>query len=571
MINTSPTTVIQLQAALGVDHWRKLFNLADLTLLPGSFERVRAALQHPSSNADSVANAMKGDPALCLHFFMRANRLVERAGNELHSLPHMISLLGFNNVGQILKSLPVAERPLPFYWQQLQASLLRHDLLMRLPLHNLGIDPTQLAFSVLFSDCELWLRWHFAAREQMNFNGLARNPKIGRAKAKLLVYGSDIDTQLRTALQSQSLPHDLKDSLKQSPQSLKRLMKELLNGRRGKAFTAPLHKRQCLIFLLDRLVANFCAAPEHRSTRRYQALVAQLLQVAETSVSQCLHQAAGELTPLHPSLIDTHPARRLLCFWPRDLGEPIYALPSPQKPQVQRSIEKPTEANADQKNTPTNTGLQKQQSPSTNSQSGSSNQTSSNNQSSLGKNATQQSSSTNRLLDNRFLDANLVRQILQALSKGHADFTSLNSILQALSQAFEKGMGMSFGAILVPTPDGSWNTKFQFDDQGLPEIERLPAAGLLTKIGAKSTVILINKDNRAAIIEQLPSNLMAKLDQRELLMISLFLHTKLVAVLLAAEVDLAPPRVQTCKRLAQATQQAIARLAVQVKRQSARH
>ena len=93
----------------------------------------------------------------------------------------------------------------------------------------------------------------------------------------------------------------------------------------------------------------------------------------------------------------------------------------------------------------------------------------------------------------------------------------------------------------------------------------------LFQLNLTSTVILINKDNRAAIIEQLPSNLMAKLDQRELLMISLFLHTKLVAVLLAGEVDLAPPRVQTCKRLAQATQQAIARLAVQVKRQSARH
>ncbi|MDN3637283.1 hypothetical protein QWY82_00555 [Simiduia curdlanivorans] len=548
MTNAIAITPIQLQAPRGADHWRKLFNLADLTLLPGSFERVDLALKHPSSSADRVASAMKDDPALCLHFFLRANRLVQRSGNEVHSLPHMISLLGFTTVAQILKSLPVAERPLPFYWQQLQVSLLRRNLLMRLPLHNLGIDPTQLEFSVLFSDCEQWLRWHFATREQLHYQGLARNPKIGPIKAQQLVFGTDVGAQLRLNLQHQSLPNDLKETLQQNPKSLKQILKSLLKGIQGKAFSAPLHKRQSLIFLLDRLVANFCSSPIHSSTKRYQQLVAQLLQIAEASVAQNLHQVAGELAPLHASLIDTHPARRLLCAWPKGLDEPIYALPSPQHATAKKVPQKPV-AVADT-STPnlrdTNAAISRSQ-----------------------PNYETQNASANRLLDNRFLNANLVRQGLLALTKGEPSLNSLNTIFQTLSDALQQGMGMSFGAILVPITDGTWQPKCQFDEGDLPPMEQLPTTHLFSKMSAKPAAILIDKDNRAAILEQLPSQLKVKLDERELLLASLFLNTKLVAILLAGEVDLAPPRVRTCKRLAQATQLAIARLALQVQRQSA--
>ncbi|MFC6755223.1 hypothetical protein, partial [Halorubrum tibetense] len=146
---------------------------------------------------------------------------------------------------------------------------------------------------------------------------------------------------------------------------------------------------------------------------------------------------------------------------------------------------------------------------------------------------------------------------------------SVNAIFQTLSQSLETGMGMGFGALLVPTANGQWLAKFQFDDQESPPIEQLPTANLLIKLSAKPAAILVNSDNRPAIIDQLPTHLVEKLGARELLLISIFLNTKLIAILLAAETDLAPPRVQTCKRLAQATQQAIARLAVQVQRQSA--
>lgn len=530
MKQTATTTTIQLQSAQGADHWRNVFDIHALTLLPSSFQRIKQALNNPSSNADRVAAVMAQDPAACLHFYLHASRLVAGTGNEIHTLTHLISLLGFTQVERILGTLPIAERPLPHYWHQLQISLMRRQLLWALPLDNTGIDRAQMDFSVLFSSLTHWLRWHFASKEQLQFEGLARNLRIGQAKAMQLVYGTDIQALLLAKLSQHNLPQDLRSALAQPKAKWHAVARHLLKAHLGRPTTMVGQRRQNLIFILDRLCQCFSAAPTHHATVRYQTLLAQLLQVSPSTISGALHYVAGQTPLIHGSLLDTHPARRLLCYWPKDFDQPVFTLPSPQKssvaarPLASTTTSTPTLQDASTGSTP------------------------------------------NRLLDNRFANPIQVRDSLRLLSQGDIQLNSLTAILQTLRSGLEDGMGMSCGALMVPTNAGDWVTKFEFDATDTPAIGPLPHAGIVAKISLKPTAILITEDNISALSGSLPETVKAKTKNRELLLISLFLRDKAVALLLVAEADLAPPRVQTCKKLAQATERAIARLALSLKR-----
>lgn len=521
----NPVTPIRLAPPKGADHWRKRFDATALTLLPGSYERIREALNQTHSSADTVAQALAPDPAACLLFYLRANRLLAPTGNELKSLPHLVSLLGFTQVQKLLRALPVAEQPLPHYWSQLQQSLLRTRLLAALPLQMAGLHGESLYFACLFSGLPRWLAWHFASEEQAALEGLARNPRIGRPRARALVYGADLQPNL--LVQGLPLPKTLLAAYAQPDSAFRRAARALLAASRGLPHEPLEHRPELLLWLVDRLCEAFCAAPTQPRCQRLARLLAQLLQTRADTVITLLHRSAAQLPVLHPVLQDEHPARRLLCQWPLHAGLPVYALPAPG------TATDPTEPVITANDAPAGTG-------------------------------------GNRLLDNRFRDATRVKATLEMLSRGHPDLNSLNNIFQCLLNGLDYGMGLTLGALLLPSPDQQrWSARFQFgpDDERL--FGPLESTELTVRLAGKRGSVLINDDNRSAMAAQLPVQLAALTDRYQLLLVSLLYQQKPVALLLAAEPDLSPPRVQTVNRLAQAGQAAIQRLAGQIRRRAA--
>lgn len=524
----SPPQTLALPPPKGADHWRKLLQPAGLSLLPGTFERVQHSLLRPNNNADQVAQALAQDPAACLHHFLRANRLVQAAGNEIHDLSHLVSLLGFPQVRQLLHSLPIAEEPHPRYWRRLQVSLLRTHLLSLLPLAAAGLQASELHFAVQFSDLPAWLCWHFAADEQDWLDGLARNPKIGPAKAQQLVFGTDLRPLLRQQLTHLPLPQLLKQRLALPADQLQGQLCALARAHRHNRVTQIKNRRLLVVVLVECVAERLCHAPSHSGARLAQQLLAQLLQSSEARISQACHRALGELPLLHPLLLETHPARRLLCHWPRHATAPTYSLPRPQNANRAPVVGSSPDAT---------------------------------------RNAAIQSAPT-RLLDNRFVNADTVRDSLTALRQGAANLASLNNILQCISRTLSQGIGMHQGALFLRDPAGGWQLKYSFDsDSRLPD--QVADTTLLTKLAGKPAAVLINDDNRSALSTHLPPSLCAALQSQDILFISLCLKGKCIALLMAAEADLSPPRLQACKLLAQAAQQAIARLAVKVQRRAA--
>ena len=516
----NPPQIVELPHAKGVDHWRKVLLPAGLSLLPGTFDKVQGVLQQPNVNADQVAHALSSDPAACLHFYLKASPLLQASGNEIRTLSHLISLLGFPKVRQILHSLPVADEPMPQYWQHLQRSLWCARLIPSLPLHTVGIQADELYLSAMFGGLADWLRWHFAAQEQAWFEGLSRNPKIGPQKANQLVFGTDLHALIQAQLTRISLPQLLKHALTM-PRSTLHQQLHMLSAAQRSGIAMDVKNRRLLVLKVILLLARrLWEAPDQQGTRLCQQFLAQLLQYPEARIAQAVHINVGQLPLLHATLLDAHPARRLLCHWPRFAHLPTYSLPRPQiktPPPVSASPAPPS-----------------------------------------------------RLLDNRFADPALVRDNLRSLSNGADHLTSLNAILECAQETLSTGMGMQLGAFLVRNTDAGWQLRYEFqqhNDLRLPP--KITDAHLLNKLTTKPSTVLINRDNRTALHTHLPAELHTPLATLDALFISLFLGDKLIALLLTAEADLAPPRVQVCKRLAQATQQAIARLAIKVQRQAA--
>lgn len=518
---THPYETLQLSHPKGLDHWRTHLVCKKLTLLPGSYDRIRHALQGINSNADKVAQAIAADPAACLHFFLRANQLVSRTGNEIHSLPHLVSLLGFPQCSQLLTALPVAERPLPYYWRQLQESLLRVRLLHRLPLAASGIDAQPLHFTVLFSSLPQWLSWHSAAREELNRAGLARNPHIGPTKATQLVYGQALPWN--QWLSREALPKPLLDTLAIKTTEWQSLAKVLLRAAKGRAFAPIEHRRSALVFLLEQLCRQFMQAPLHPRVNRLVRMLAQLLQTNEAKVHTGLHQVAGELEAVHPSLIDQHPARLLLAYAQQRPAGPVYALPTAAQSSKPPAPELTPEPQAP--------------------------------------------AGTARLLDNRFRNAEIVKRELNDLARGHERLQSLNNLLTSWLCACAEGMGMPVCAALIPDPNRqTWLARFQNPGGDLTNMK---TSAILDKLCQKSASVFLNEDNRDAMLPHLPAELAALSQSNQLLLHSLVIQHKPVAILVCAEPDLSPPRLRALKQVNAALQTATERLAMKLRRKAA--
>ncbi|UTA48569.1 HDOD domain-containing protein [Simiduia sp. 21SJ11W-1] len=528
MTRSSPKP-IKLGAPKGAAHWHKNLSLAGLTLLPGSFERIQRALAKPNSSAAQVGQAIAQDPAACLHFFLRANRLLQASGNELHGLSHLVSLLGFPQVTQILNSLPVAEGPLPAYWRQLQQALLRAALVQQLPLARAGLVPGELYFAALFSQLDQWLLWHQAPEEKAVCDGLSLNPHIGPAKAQALVFGTALEPWLNAALRQQPLPLRLREALALHPASYRHQLRNLARTSRQQRGADSQHRPAVFLGLIAGLTRSFAEAPGQNRCLRAQQWLATLLHCEPSVVTRTLHTCAANLPVIHAQITASHPARRLVCQWPRFAQQPVYSLPRPQQAQTVAKPQIKPEAKA-------NTG--------------------------------NSSADTSRLLDNRFHNATRVRNALQHLTEGAEALASLNDIFTLLASTLADGIGMQQGGLLVRTQSGQWQLKCSFDQHNsLPQ--HLPANGLLAKLLEKPAALLVNADNRAPMLRQLPDPLADSLGERDALFISLFLGAKPVAILFASEADLTPPRLAACKRLAQAAQKSIARLARNVQRRTA--
>lgn len=88
---------------------------------------VKAAAIHklhsPSGNARNVAGIVERDPVLVLRLVCSANKTLMRTGNEIKTLPHAISLLGFPQTENILRAAAVYDREQPELTEHLRQEL----------------------------------------------------------------------------------------------------------------------------------------------------------------------------------------------------------------------------------------------------------------------------------------------------------------------------------------------------------------------------------------------------------------------------------------------------------------
>lgn len=525
-------TPLTLSAPKGGHYWRKRLDPSGFSILPNSASLVAAALAHPNCSADTVAAAMCRDPALCWHFFSHANRKLTATGNEIHSLPHLISLLGFPAAKALLHKLSAAEAPL-LYWAQLQNSQLRWQFAKELPLERLGCQPQNIFFATMLSGLPRWLMPHSAAIENEQMLGLARNKDIGVHKAQQIVFGFDVNEYTKKMLKRAPLPNALKQIFNIDRATLRQHCKQHLydihHQKKDQSTLANIGTTNLLIFYIDQLIESFTCAPFGRASLRWQHLLASLLSMSTGELAARLHKTAAQLPVMHPELHKLHPARKLLCHW-REAA-----------PEV--SYEAVTESLLSHEPEPA---------PAITAQVTSA------------KSSTE-SAAADRLLNNRFVDSALVRKNLTALNKGDPALANVNAILNRISQTLFDAIGFSSGALLLPNKSGGWR-QHNFTEQGVrSSAVDFTGSALLTKMFTEPGTLLINQHNANRFITHLPQQLAQRLNHQDLLLVSLFFKNRPVAIIWVAEADITPPRQQVCRFLVQGAQQAIARLAIKAK------
>lgn len=138
-------------------------------ILPADPQVKAAALQKLRSrtgNANNVARILQDDPALCLVLMQEANKSLSLFGNEVTSLAHSISLLGFPHVETLLRRTQAHDKKsfpyLDEYRQQLSISLHAAHQAVAWAKLNPHWPQQHVFWPALFHRAPIWALWYHA-------------------------------------------------------------------------------------------------------------------------------------------------------------------------------------------------------------------------------------------------------------------------------------------------------------------------------------------------------------------------------------------------------------------------
>lgn len=137
--------------------------------------RVISEINDDNSTAEKLALIIRQDPTLCLKLYLKAKRQLKDKDGNIQGLVHLIGLLGFDQIKQVVRSAPKQKDPSPGQQELLSASLFAADLATRLLPEKHGTRGERFHLPALFFNAPLWLMW--AAAPKLMDHGQTRASK----------------------------------------------------------------------------------------------------------------------------------------------------------------------------------------------------------------------------------------------------------------------------------------------------------------------------------------------------------------------------------------------------------
>lgn len=170
-----------------LDEWTELLSTFNLPVDAGVKTAALEKLNSPSGNARNVAQIIKADPALALILISTANRQLSASGNEVTSLEHAISLMGFPQTESALLAAETISPDEPFidqYRQELTISWHAATQAAHWAKHNGHWDSEILFWASLFQRAPIWAMW-LTSGQRMHELNLARARRNGASHFQL--------------------------------------------------------------------------------------------------------------------------------------------------------------------------------------------------------------------------------------------------------------------------------------------------------------------------------------------------------------------------------------------------
>ena len=192
------------------DWQQKLYRLelpADPIIKTAALQKLNAR----TGNASNVATILCGDPALCLLLMHEANKSLALYNNQVFSLSHTISLLGFPRTETLIRRAPEYDSNtfthLNEYRQQLSVSLHAAHQAASWTKHNAHWPDHSLFWPALFHRAPLWALWYQAGDQMQSLQQLRCNRRGAmQSQAEQQLLGTSLQTLCTSLSRSWHLP-----------------------------------------------------------------------------------------------------------------------------------------------------------------------------------------------------------------------------------------------------------------------------------------------------------------------------------------------------------------------------
>lgn len=330
-----------VQTPLSLKDWQQSLQPMDLPVDPAIKTTAIQKLLSASGNAHNVAQILFEDPVLILRLVHTANKSLLRSGNELKSVAHAITLLGFPATERLLREAPEYDpqsvQSLQPFRQQLSLSLHAAIQLQGWSRHNPHWSEEGVFLATLLQRAPIWALWHRApaqmlALQQLRQHGGGRHPSTEK---RLL--GCNIQLLATTLSRLWHLPTATQMSWLATERGNPRqwiVMSRIIPERARLALeTFPELQRlatsSCLAIALANQLADEADWDWYsRQTLRLQRILATSLNVALGEAIAISHQQAVTSSRDFQLRHTMAPARQLLGFYQQQ-----YDLPQPDPGQ----------------------------------------------------------------------------------------------------------------------------------------------------------------------------------------------------------------------------------------------
>jgi len=392
--------------------WQQKLSTLDFPINSLVAKEMRDEINNPESTAQSLATLALQDPPLCLRLYQYAQEQLKARDGEAQSLVHIISLLGFDALSELIKTAP-RETSLPDgYYDIIAASLFAAQLAKILLPPKHGTLGERFFLPGLFFNSVLWGMWQLAPKMMAQAQHLA-----GPGQQSLDLLGQQKLGFPLTALYQQAgtlfhLPRATQKALSIAPEkhlhlwakahrfSPKRLEQWLQTHSDDKQLFCA---AETGIYLINHycLAIYFDWQGKHR--RRLSLLLAKHLTLSVEELDNCAYQSADTME-LPKWLQGLHAPQSRLKGLHKEAIPIRTATAAPQKPaaQIHNQFQQRQQAN-----TP----------------------------------------------NNAVKDMPWLKQCIDQLNAKESPFANLQAILQTTLQALQNGIGIGHCMIIKPNTD----------------------------------------------------------------------------------------------------------------------